>query len=464
MKKLLLFSILCLFSIQSYSIELEPNHLKKIKVVKNWEPVADFEALKEYANLIPIDELWTMYNNSLNCSERLANADPYPTFFDMSIRPDMNLTQAWSFCQKYFHGWANRKPQMLGDILLRWASAKEDPMIVYPTTKSNSPNSGGYQIPSVIGSFAQSYAIWYDEIDYSSEDRKRVDTYMTRKLMEQMFLPINYGYTLCNINDITSAYKQDNSMNNCGNVKRRVSIGEIMLGFRLEDQKLLDKGHDDLYTVHAFINEDGIDINNAMRGGKAINYVWSASKDISLLAEIYESVGYDFLEHTFPRGAKVHEYLSFTYKLMKDFKLVAPWAKYDIGSVSIPYASIKDLTQDQYQGLLENGRYDYKNGDKEFVKTHTKFVKRYMPDIYFNGVKDYKMIVRAQSYQQNIDRGVFPYLLHFANNSKQERASAENQKSGIEHWGDSSVCAWFKASPEEVAPKIEVKNRGISCN
>ena len=55
------------------------------------------------------------------------------------------------------------------------------------------------------------------------------------------------------------------------------------------------------------------------------------------------------LNTTFPRGAKAHEYLSFTYKLMKDFKLVAPWAKYDIGSVSIPYASIKDLTQDQYQ-------------------------------------------------------------------------------------------------------------------
>ena len=101
MKKLLLLSILCLFSIQSYSIELEPNHLKKIKVVKNWEPVADFEALREYANLIPIDELWTMYNNSLNCSERLANANPYPTY-GMSIRPEMNLTQAWGVLPKIF--------------------------------------------------------------------------------------------------------------------------------------------------------------------------------------------------------------------------------------------------------------------------------------------------------------------------------------------------------------------------
>ena len=96
--------------------------------------------------------------------------------------------------------------------------------------------------------------------------------------MEQKFPPLNYGYTLCNINDITTAYKQDTGMNNCGNMRRRVSIGEIMLGFRLEDQKLLDKGHDDLYIVYAFINEDGVDINNAMRGGKAINYVMGCFK------------------------------------------------------------------------------------------------------------------------------------------------------------------------------------------
>ena len=67
-----------------------------------------------------------------------------------------------------------------------------------------------------------------------------------------------------------------------------------------------------------------------------------------------------------------------------------------------------------------------------------------MPDIYFNGVKDYKMIVRLQSYQNSIVRGIFPYALHFANNSKEENAKAEKQKTGIEHWGDSSVCAWYK--------------------
>ena len=34
---------------------LLPDTLKQIKVVKDWEPVADFEALKEYAKQVPID-------------------------------------------------------------------------------------------------------------------------------------------------------------------------------------------------------------------------------------------------------------------------------------------------------------------------------------------------------------------------------------------------------------------------
>ena len=51
-----------------------------------------------------------------------------------------------------------------------------------------------------------------------------------------------------------------------------------------------------------------------------------------------------------------------------------------------------------------------------------------MPDIYFNGVKDYKMIVRAQSYQQSTVRGIFPYALHFANNSKKKMLKPRNKK------------------------------------
>jgi hypothetical protein len=197
----------------------------------------------------------------------------------------------------------------------------------------------------------------------------------------------------------------------------KVAVGEIMLGFRLENQTLLDKGHDDMYVVHAFINEDGININHASRGGNTVNYSWEYTYYSSLLAEIYDSVGYDYLEHTLPRGAKVHEYLSFNYSLLKDFKLTAQWAKYDIGSSWLPYSQIKNLSQEAYQ-KTDNGTnvYRWEDGDKEFVKAHTKFVKRYMPGLYTFDVKNYM----GSNFNDSPNFGVHPYMLHIGNNLIEE--------------------------------------------
>jgi hypothetical protein len=144
-----------------------------------------------------------------------------------------------------------------------------------------------------------------------------------------------------------------------------------------------------------------------------VNYSWEYTYYSSLLAEIYDSVGYDYLEHTLPRGAKVHEYLSFNYRLLKDFKLTAQWAKYDIGSLWLPYDQIKNLSQQLYEKTT-NGEWAYRweDGDKEFVKAHTKFVKRYMPELYTFDVKNYM----GSIFNDSPNFGVHPYMLHIGNN------------------------------------------------
>jgi hypothetical protein len=446
MKKLLLILVLSIFSIQSYagscpdgsepvksisddgtyfvfncsepvstseassprSSKLLPDKLKEIKVVKDWEPINDWESVKEYTKLVPIPE-WR--NERFNCLERIKNVNPYP---------NKDSSTGWFSCQSYLHAVSANDPQILGDILLSWASATKDPMFVVPF-EHPAHRSAGYHIPSTIGTFAQSYAFWYDEISYTPEERHQVDAYMTRKLMEQKFAPISRNYkgpfNNCDINDINSVLNEQTGQNNCANIRMKVAVGEIMLGFRLENQTLLDKGHDDMYVVHAFINEDGVNINHASRGGNTVNYSWEYTYYSSLLAEIYDSVGYDYLEHTLPRGAKVHEYLSFNYRLIQDFKLTAPWAKYDIGSTWLPYSQIKNLSQEAYE-KTDNGKnaYRWEDGDNEFVKAHTKFVKRYMPELYTFDVKNYM----GSNFNDSPNFGVHPYMLHISNNLIEE--------------------------------------------
>ena len=98
---------------------------------------------------------------------------------------------------------------------------------------------------------------------------------------------------------LKSIYSKNTGTNNCGNIRMKVAVGEIMLGFRLEDQELLDKGHKDIYVVQAFINKDGININHASRGANTVNYSWEYTGYSSILAEVYRPAGYDYFEHTF---------------------------------------------------------------------------------------------------------------------------------------------------------------------
>jgi hypothetical protein len=407
---LLLISLITYGDLAFSKEKLLPNSLLNIKVIENWEPVKDFQKFKEYSKQMPMKYFLEKKNKEWNCFDRIKNVNPYPK--------DDNSHWAWFTCQNYLHYAGTKNSQIIGDILLSWASAEKDPMIAKKTTKAIGYNVSGYDIPSTIGTFVQFYAVWYNEINYTKQERELVDTYLKKKLFSQKFKVLNHGTRKCNIKKLKSIYSKNTGTNNCGNIRMKVAVGEIMLGFRLEDQKLLDKGHNDIYVVQAFINKDGVNINHASRGANTLNYSWEYTGYSSILAEIYLPVGYDYFEHTLPRGAKVKDYLNFNYKFLKNFKLTAKWAKYDVGSMSNPYKKISDLTQTEYllTEFAENV-YSFADGDKEFIKTHPRFVKKYMPKIHSN-ISENKIKTFYDSREGLIsaNKGVSSYALYYGNN------------------------------------------------
>lgn len=387
--------------------KLLPNTLLEIKVIENWEPVKNFQKFKEYSNLTPMKGFLERKNKEWDCFDRIKNVDPYP-------KTD-NSHWAWFTCQNYLHFAGTNNPQIIGDILLSWASAKKDPMIV---KRASGYNVAGYDIPSTIGTFAQFYAVWYKEINYTEKERQLVNKYLVQKLFDQKFKVLNKGARKCNIKKLKSIYSKNTGTNNCGNIRMKVAVGEIMLGFRLEDQELLDKGHKDIYVVQAFINKDGININHASRGANTVNYSWEYTGYSSILAEVYRPVGYDYFEHTFPRGAKVKDYVKFNYKLLKNFKLTAEWAKRNVGSNFDKYKNISKLTQAEYlQTEYAENVYSFEHGDKEFIKAHPRFTKKYMPEVY-SSVSEEEIINFHESREGLIsaNKGVSSYGLYYGNN------------------------------------------------
>ncbi|WP_415278877.1 hypothetical protein ABXT72_02620 [Candidatus Pelagibacter sp. Uisw_094] len=119
---LVLLISLITFSDDVFSKEkLLPNTLLEIKVIKNWEPVKDFKKFKEYSKLTPMKGWFKKKNEEWNCFDRIKNVDPYPK--------DDYSHWAWFTCQGFLHYAGTNNPQIIGDILLSWASAKKDPMI-----------------------------------------------------------------------------------------------------------------------------------------------------------------------------------------------------------------------------------------------------------------------------------------------------------------------------------------------
>ena len=387
--------------------KLLPNTLLEIKVIENWEPVKNFQKFKEYSNLAPIKGFLERKNKEWDCFDRIKNVDPYP-------KTD-NSHWAWFTCQNYLHFAGTNNPQIIGDILLSWASAKKDPMIV---KRASGYNVAGYDIPSTIGTFAQFYGVWYKEIKYTEKERQLVNKYLVQKLFDQKFKVLNKGARKCNIKKLKSIYSKNTGTNNCGNIRMKVAVGEIMLGFRLKDQELLDKGHKDIYVVQAFINKDGININHASRGANTVNYSWEYTGYSSILAEVYRPVGYDYFEHTFPRGAKVKDYLIFNYRLLKDFKLTAEWAKRNVGSMFDKYKNISKLTQAEYlQTEYAENVYSFEHGDKEFIKAHPRFTKKYMPEVYSSvSEEEIKNFHKSREGLISANKGVSSYGLYYGNN------------------------------------------------
>jgi hypothetical protein len=172
---IILLSLITFYNPAFSKEKLLPNTLLEIKVIENWEPVKNFKKFKEYSKLTPMKGFLERKNKEWNCFDRIKNVDPYPK--------DDKSHHAWFSCQNYLHVVGTLNPQLIGDILLFWASAKKDPMIAKKTTKSIGYNVSGYDIPSTLGTFAQFYAVWYNEINFTDQERELVNKYLVQNFL-----------------------------------------------------------------------------------------------------------------------------------------------------------------------------------------------------------------------------------------------------------------------------------------
>jgi hypothetical protein len=363
---------------------VDSNPLKSIKIVDNWTPVLNPISFKQRWLDVKYEAEgsinYQVNQRNLNCPVRIKTVTPYPT-------NDKNHLE-WFKCQQWMHADASEDLTNLQDILLSWASNPKDVMKPRRGGPTNFSVSG-YDIPSTIGTFSQLYALWYNEFRYTPKERALVDAYLTRKLMEQKFPTIGGGARKCNPNNPkstilgnTNAGYSVTDSNNCGSIRIKVATAEIMLGLRLKDQAMLDKGHDDIWHVLTQVDADGVWVNYAARGANNFSYYMEYLTALSVLTEVYYALGYDFLEMELKHGAKVHQIYYHGYKLLKDHTYLGKYARYNLGSMSYRYSEVKNMSREEWLTISStHNSYKDPTDDTEWVNLHSRYVSKYMPHL-----------------------------------------------------------------------------------
>ena len=365
------------------STNIHPNTLKQIKIVKDWEPVADIDILKKYMRKsynMKTYSIEYVQKKNLDCINKYKNVPK------LKNTRDNKSANAWFKCHQWFPAKSSETPQILGDILLYWANNPYQMNI-----RRGDLLMQGYQLPSTMGTFSTLYSIWYNDIKFTTPyQRNKVDVYLTNWLLTYNRPVIDHGERKCNINDYKSVLNGDVDSNTCGNKSARMGVGSIMFGLRTENQRLLDHGHDHMYAIWSQIDPDGIWVNNASRGNQSFSYLIDNIGHFSFLAEVYYNLGYDLYEHTLPHGAKIKDVLAQNYALLSNFKLVEKYAKFNIGSMWTKWDEVKNLSQTQFVQLDNaTNSYRYSDGFKQWNASHARYMARYQPE-NFEEIKHHK--------------------------------------------------------------------------
>jgi hypothetical protein len=258
-------------------------------------------------------------------------------------------------------------------ILLAWAETKP---VVYRSTSKTDADDQAYAAAMTLGDFASFYAVYYEDFDFTSDQRNSVDDYLSDWLINHNLKP-ETGRGRCNLKK-PELFERVNDFSfdtdYCGSNRWRVGLGAVYLGLRTGNQKLFTAGNRHIEINIATIDKYGIFPAWAKKGALALSYQRQLPEVLTLLAVAYESIGYDFYEHQLPHGKKIHQ----VYEALFDF-IYHP-EKLNKYAFAFPNFAGEDVHA--FDKLPLSEKWDREMIVPEVLATQSKgYVLRYRPDL-----------------------------------------------------------------------------------
>ena len=307
---------------QSFPVhEFAKSPLRDLKVPENWKLFKDPSELDLFHERFkgPVHEkhpigVWNMQPYVDDCERGISEFDQNFRLNEDKLNSSF-IRCATVFTHRHFRDRAEGI-KTFERILLSWA--KTNPVIYAANSNTEMIVSNqAYAASMLMGDFASFYAVYYDDFDFTQEQRQSVEGYLSDWLINHdLTLP---GVPICNLKDIkqfeVGGTNTTRAANNCGSNRWRMGIGAVYLGLRTGNQELFTAGNRHIEINLATIDKDGINAVWAGKGAYALSYLRQLPEVLTLLAVAYESIGYDFYEHQLPHGKKIHE----VYEALFDF-------------------------------------------------------------------------------------------------------------------------------------------------
>jgi len=320
---------------------------------------------------------------------------------------------------------SNGTPDYMKEILLHWA--KTDAVFIPNGVRDGNWGNYVYEAVQSWSSFGSYYGTFYDEFNYSDSERKIVDTYIKNKLLNldtRNLVSSEHG-SVCDPDNLKRTIEGQFSMkidpNSCGSSVWKTTLAQLLVGLRLNDEALFKKGIENTKWQLSFFDDTGIFTTWAIKGSAAYSYSSSVPIMLGGLTEIYNSAGYDFMEHKLRNGLSVKEVMDRQYEIFLDPHILDSYVKrYPLDYKGTPNSvylksSVEQIRNDEGTNLYT------------FVRNLPRYIDTYRADIGNSQEFDNNLIKQPQEVWSEVpwnSLGTFepidPYLVFISDTKEPE--------------------------------------------
>ena len=270
-------------------------------------------------------------------------------------------------------------PDYMKEILLHWA--KTDAVFIPSGVRDENWGNYVYEAVQSWSSFGSYYGTFYDEFNYNDSERKIVDAYIKDKLLnlDTRNLVSSEQGSVCDPDNLKRTIEGQFSVkidpNSCGSSVWKTTLAQLLVGLRLNDEALFKKGVENTKWQLSFFDDTGIFTTWAIKGSAAYSYSSSVPIMLGGLTEIYNSVGYDFMEHKLRNGLSIKEVMDRQYEIFLDPHILDSYVKrYPLDYKGTPNSVYLKSSAEQIRNDEGTNLYT-------FVRNLPRYIDTYRADI-----------------------------------------------------------------------------------